>query len=541
MAEAPGPTPEGEKEHRIALVVGNAKYLSGRPLINTDADAIGVADALTLLGFVSHNRSDSGEDQPLEAMHDQTLMEMKRALAEFSVASRDADMSIIYYSGHGIEINFENFLIPVDATLKNTASPDYEAVPLAEVMGATEGARKLRLVILDACRDNPLVSGMDDFDPEKSGTSRRIGKPRLPAGALTFYAAAEGQTAKQGSPGGRSPFADSLIARMLEPEEINRVFGLVAADVKKKTNETQEPRLYGSPLAQAVYLVPTEINEPGFDRPFPIPPPRRRDDQKKLFHPRRFIAAASFTLIAAIAVIWTFPVFFWRLVQQRQVEPSKIAPVVPTISPKIEPAFHVRTTDIVNRIRCETRLAMQDQAIAELSQRNPAQEAAKNLSTALSLRRGSAWIFDGNRLGFFPRYLRMSVTFDFFLNIPETVPTGSPDFPTNNHPQRLHLSETFQQLLSDISLSCGSDAVFGRIGIDNVISTFVDLSTSRPIASKGGPPFETTLTFTTPVSSSPITRVLIEKSFVEASPKNASEPPVDKHTVVIGLSFGSPT
>jgi hypothetical protein len=548
MAEAPGSAPESKMERRIALVVGNANYLSGRPLINTDADAIGVADALKLLGFVSHIRGESGEDLPLEAMHDQKLMEMKRALADFSVASRDADMSVIYYSGHGIEINFRNFLIPIDATLKHSARLDYEAVPLAEVISATGGARKLRLVILDACRDNPLVSSMVDFDPGKSGTSIRIGKPSPTASALTFYAATEGQTAKQGTPGGRSPFADSLITRMLEPEEINRVFGLVTADVKKKTNETQEPCLYGPPLAQAVYLVPTEIKEPGFDRPFPIPPPRRRDDQKTISRPRSFIAAVSLSLIAAVAVIWTFPEFARTLIHQ-PIQSTTKAPAVPEVAQaaptKISPDFHVPTPNIVHRIRCETRLAIQDKAIAVLAERSVTTRdftnSTRDLIKGLVGQRGLLWNFDWGIFkdrAFFDRFLRASIAYDFSFNITENAASGSPDLLANDHSRHSLFSETFQDLLADRHLVCNNDALFGRIGIDELISAFIDSMMMLPASQA----FADKFSFTTPVTSAPSAMVSIAKSSLgAASQRNTSESQLDKHAVIIGLSLDAQT
>jgi uncharacterized caspase-like protein len=234
-------------ERRIALVIGNAKYVVGRPLINTERDATGVADALHMLAFVSHVRKSNGEYAELTAVYDQTLIDMKRVLADFSVEARDADMAVIYYSGHGIEIDFRNFLIPVDATLSHVDRLAYEAVPLGEVIAAASKARKLRLVVLDACRDNPLVAGMKNFDPGKSGSTVGLGPPGSGISALTFYAAAEGQRARQGPERGRSPFAEAFITRVLQPLELARVFGLVTDDVREATDLQQEPRLYGPP------------------------------------------------------------------------------------------------------------------------------------------------------------------------------------------------------------------------------------------------------------------------------------------------------
>src|SRR5215510_11760722 len=127
---------------RIALVIANSTYLHARPLRNTKADAVGIASALAAAGFTSHR---SGILKPY---YDQSLMDMNRLLADFSVGADNAEMAVIYYSGHGIEIDFRNFLIPVDAELVHVARVDYEALPLPAVINAALGTSKLSLTIL---------------------------------------------------------------------------------------------------------------------------------------------------------------------------------------------------------------------------------------------------------------------------------------------------------------------------------------------------------------------------------------------------------
>jgi uncharacterized caspase-like protein len=112
-----------------------------------------------MLGFVSHVQGSNGTNAELIPLYDQTLMGMMRALADFSVAASAADMAVIYYSGHGIEIDFKNFLVPIDATLSHKDRLTFEAVPLGDVIASASKARKLRLIVLDACCDNPLLSG----------------------------------------------------------------------------------------------------------------------------------------------------------------------------------------------------------------------------------------------------------------------------------------------------------------------------------------------------------------------------------------------
>jgi hypothetical protein len=239
---------------RIALVVGNAEYVSARPLRNTNADANGVADTLIKLGFCSH----PGDSlTPLRAFHNLKLIEMKRQLADFSEAAQGADMAVIYYSGHGIEVDFRNYLIPVDAELNHVRRLNFETISLNEVISATEGATGLRLVILDACRDNPFLTRMKGLDLGKT-VRNGLWAPDSSISALTFYAAKEGQIAREGPVGGMSPFAGALCTRLAEPgRELMRIFGKVTEDVRRATGNAQEPRLYGPPLSEEIFLSPS--------------------------------------------------------------------------------------------------------------------------------------------------------------------------------------------------------------------------------------------------------------------------------------------
>lgn len=140
-------------ESWIALVIGNADYSKMRKLKSTRADADEIASALAEVGFTSHESDAIGVFSKLTPYHNQTQQGMNALLADFSIASQDAEMAVIYYSGHGIEIESRNFLIPTDAELRNVASVVFRTIALPSVTDAVAGARKLRLVILDACRE----------------------------------------------------------------------------------------------------------------------------------------------------------------------------------------------------------------------------------------------------------------------------------------------------------------------------------------------------------------------------------------------------
>ena len=224
-------------ETRVALVIGNSDYVSVPRLPNPQHDAAAVADALRSAGFKTVVLNDN-----LGAAA------MRQALNDFSTEAAKADWALVYYAGHGIEVNGTNYLIPVDAKLKTDRAVRFEAVPLDAVLASVEAAHKLHLVILDACRDNPFLRDMT-----RTVASRSVGRglARVEPGAsatLVAYSAKAGQTAMDGTDGqSNSPFARALIRNMQKPGvEIRKFFGLVRDDVMAATGNGQEPFVYGS-------------------------------------------------------------------------------------------------------------------------------------------------------------------------------------------------------------------------------------------------------------------------------------------------------
>jgi uncharacterized caspase-like protein len=149
-----------------------------------------------------------------------------------------------------------NYLIPVDAKLSVDRDVQFEAVPLDQVLAAVDGAKKLRLVLLDACRDNPFTSRMI-----RSVTTRSIGRglARIEpeAGTLVVYAAKHGETASDGDTGANSPFAGAFIRRIATPGlEVRRLFDYVRDDVMVATRRQQQPFSYGSlPGSEDFYFI----------------------------------------------------------------------------------------------------------------------------------------------------------------------------------------------------------------------------------------------------------------------------------------------
>ena len=202
---------------------------------NAGRDAKIIASALTDIGF---------SKVTLLSNLDHTAM--MNALRSFSDEAELADWAMIYYAGHGIEVGGVNYLIPTDAVLKRDRDVDIEAIDLAKVMSVTEGARKLRVVILDACRDNPFVKQMARTVASRS-IGRGLGQVEPEAGSLVVYAAKHGQVAYDGDTGMNGPFAASLVKRLKTPKlDIRRMFDLVRDDVLDLTGKKQQPFIYGS-------------------------------------------------------------------------------------------------------------------------------------------------------------------------------------------------------------------------------------------------------------------------------------------------------
>jgi hypothetical protein len=232
-------------EKRVALVIGNSAYKNVARLTNPVNDAAAVVGMFKNAGF----------DEVVSRL-DLTVVEMRRALREFGNKARDADIAVIYYAGHGIELDGNNFLIPIDATLETDTDVYDETFPLDRVLISVEPAKQLRLVILDACRDNPFAKKM-----KRTIGSRAVGRglakvePSSPNTMIAFAAKA-GSTASDGD-SKNSPFATALINHLPKPGlDLRKAFGFVRDDVLKATNNSQEPFIYGSLGGNDVALVP---------------------------------------------------------------------------------------------------------------------------------------------------------------------------------------------------------------------------------------------------------------------------------------------
>jgi len=229
---------------RVALVVGNGAYKNVAVLPNPPNDASAIAASFERLGFVVKTLSNAGFD------------DMRRALIDFGQRARGAEMAVVFFAGHGIEIGAENWLIPIDAELKSGTDAENEAISLRSVMLQVSKATTLGLVILDACRNNPFAVRMQRSVRVRA-VERGLARIEPTDNVLIAYAAKDGTTASDGE-GRHSPFTAALLKNLETPAlEITFMFRIVRDDVMTATNREQQPFVYGSLSKTAIYLKPT--------------------------------------------------------------------------------------------------------------------------------------------------------------------------------------------------------------------------------------------------------------------------------------------
>ena len=176
----------------------------------------------------------------------------RAALMEIARESAGAEISLVYFAGHGTEVSGRNFLIPVDATLAKASALSVEAIPLETVLGQLSGAWRLKLVILDACRNN-----LFPLSDAKRSVTRGLYRIEPEDNTLVAYAAKDGTTADDGPGRRHSPFTEALLKHIATPGvEIRFLFAHVRDEVMAITNREQQPHVYGTLGSQKLFLQP---------------------------------------------------------------------------------------------------------------------------------------------------------------------------------------------------------------------------------------------------------------------------------------------
>jgi peptidoglycan hydrolase-like protein with peptidoglycan-binding domain len=234
-------------DKRVAFVVGNAAYKNVPQLPNPAIDARSMARVLRNVGFEVVEGSNLTRDA------------MTAKLLEFGKKSEGADVALFFYAGHGIAVNGTNYLLPVDADLKSEMDVKLgAAINVDLTLEQTMADAKVKLVFLDACRDNPFAAKIRSATATRSVTvDSGLAEMKSGEGTLIAFATGPGQTALDGEAGTNSPFTRALIANIASPGvEIQQAMTKVRAQVNNETNKAQLPWGHTN-LTGTVYLNPT--------------------------------------------------------------------------------------------------------------------------------------------------------------------------------------------------------------------------------------------------------------------------------------------
>lgn len=230
-------------ERRVALVIGIGDYNHASQLPNPVKDATRIASVLSSIGFDVTLRTNLG------------INDLRDSVRNFADKADTADVALVYFAGHGIEMAGNNYLIPNDAELRRDRDLDHEALTLSLVTTAIEGSKRLRVILLDACRNNPFAAQMKLSGSRTRSVTRGLGKVEPVGNSLVVYASKHGTVAEDGE-GSNSPFAEALAETLPQPGiEISLLFRKVRDQVISATNSRQQPFVYGSISGDPFYFI----------------------------------------------------------------------------------------------------------------------------------------------------------------------------------------------------------------------------------------------------------------------------------------------
>ena len=238
-------------DHRVAFVVGNGAYKNVAQLPNPPIDAKAMAATLRNVGFEVIEGSNLSRDQ------------MTEKLLDFGRKAQGSDVAVFYYAGHGIAVGGSNYLLPVDADIKSEMDVKLgAAINIDLTLDQTMGDAKVKLVFLDACRDNPFAAKIKSNSATRSvNVQSGLAEMKSGEGTLIAFATGPGQTALDGQEGNNSPFTRALIDNITKPGiEIQQAMTSVRAQVNEETHKGQLPWGHTN-LIGAVYLNPAQQSQ----------------------------------------------------------------------------------------------------------------------------------------------------------------------------------------------------------------------------------------------------------------------------------------
>jgi hypothetical protein len=349
-------------DRRVALVIGNSAYKNASTLANTINDSTAIANLFKSVGFeVVISRNDLG------------VVDFKRAVREFLLTAETADIAVVYYAGHGIEIGGNDYLVPVDARLGRDYDVDDEAVSLERIIWALQPVKRLRLILLDACRDNPFPAKIRSAGITRATVSGGLAKIEdVSADTLVAFAAKAGSTSYDGD-GTNSPYATALLKHLGEPGlDIRIALGRVRDEVLSMTRGRQEPFIYGSLGGATIPLVPLSAAK----KPEPAPAPPAvvaKREPAPAIQPSPAIAPAKPNPVASPAPAAAVA----PSVALAPAKPNPVASPAPPAAAKAEPAKPAPTTLAAVEADPAAACSRDEQRLARLRSEPSPDEIAK--------------------------------------------------------------------------------------------------------------------------------------------------------------------
>lgn len=261
--------PDAAAERRVALVIGNAAYQQTAALQNPKHDAQDMSGALQRLGF-----------EVVEGI-DLDKRSMERTIRQFGVKLAGADVALFFYAGHGIQVAGQNYLLPTDARLSTEGDVDFESISLSLVLKQMEREAKTSLVLLDACRDNPLARNLARTMGTRSPlVAQGLAEVKTGVGTLIGFSTQPGNVALDGT-GRNSPYATALL-RQIEARDVDIGTMLinVRSEVVATTNGRQVPWEHTSLMGRVVFSATPPA--PAAGQTVPAPPPAAYDKEMEI-------------------------------------------------------------------------------------------------------------------------------------------------------------------------------------------------------------------------------------------------------------------
>lgn len=240
-------------EKRVALVIGNGAYERADRLSNPVTDSRNLHAALKRIGFAER-----------DIVYGENLgkRDLERAIGRFATLTRDADVAIAYYAGHGATFGDTPYVVPVDARFDAIDQMPYELTPLENMIGELRRAKGVRIAIVDACRDNSAERELKRLDMRGGENTRGLAPPRNPEGLIVAYATQYLSTAADGPAGGDSPFTAALLKHLPTPGlDVKDLFFEVGREVLTTTQGRQRPEVKVS-FYEKYSLVPGAASPP---------------------------------------------------------------------------------------------------------------------------------------------------------------------------------------------------------------------------------------------------------------------------------------